>query len=153
MDLSRQQIDLEACPQTLLLLLLLLPRQLFFQRTGSFDSSSVAIGSALSSYNWKSSLAEQKLASEDSHASLERSFALLESLGHLSGLRVNREKTEVLWIGSKKGSNQIICPEKNLKWAHGKVKALGVWFCTDQNEGMTLNYEDKVQKVKGILNN
>ena len=44
-------------------------------------------------------------------------------------------------------------PGKNLKWADGKVKALGVWFCTDQNEGMTLNYEDKVHKVEGILNN
>ena len=40
-----------------------------------------------------------------------------------------------------------------MKWADGKVKALGVWFCTDQNEGMKRNYEDKVQKVEGILNN
>ena len=45
-------------------------------------------------------------------ASLERSFALLDSFGQLSGLRVNCGKTEVLWIGSKKGSNQIMCPEK-----------------------------------------
>ena len=82
-----------------------------------------------------------------------RSFALLDSFGQLSGLRVNCEKTEVLSIGSKKESNQIICPEKNLKWADGKVKALGVWFCTDQNEGMKRNYEDKVHKVEGILNN
>ena len=46
-----------------------------------------------------------------------------------------------------------MCPEKNLKWANGKVKALGVWFCTDQNEGMKMNYEDKVHKVEDILNN
>ena len=31
--------------------------------------------------------------------------------------------------------------------------AEGVWFCTDQNEGMKRNYEDKVHKVEGILNN
>jgi len=42
---------------------------------------------------------------------------------------------------------------KNLKWAESKVKALGVWFCTDQNEGMKMNYEDKVHKVEDILNN
>ena len=42
---------------------------------------------------------------DGSQASLERSFALLDSFGQLSGLRVNRGKTEVLWIGSKKGSN------------------------------------------------
>ena len=43
--------------------------------------------------------------------------------------------------------------KKNLKLADGKVKALGVWFCTDQNEGMKMNYEDKVHKVEDILNN
>ena len=59
---------------------------------------------------------------DDSQASLERSFALLDSFCQLSGLGVNCGKTEVLWIGSKKGSNQIMCPEKNLKWADGKVK-------------------------------
>ena len=89
---------------------------------------------------------------DGSQASLERSFALLDSFGQQSGLRVNCEKTEVLWIGSKKGSHQIMCPEKNLKWADGKVKALGVWFCTDQNEGMKMNYEDKAHKVEDILN-
>ena len=45
-----------------------------------------------------------------------------------------------------------MCPEKNLTWANGKVKALGVWFCTDQNLGMKMNYEEKVWKVEDILN-
>ena len=90
---------------------------------------------------------------DGSQASLERSFALLDSFGQLSGLRVNCRKTEVLWIGSKKGSNQIMCPQKNLKWADSKVKALSVWFCTNQNEEMKTNYEDKVHKVEDILNN
>ena len=35
----------------------------------------------------------------------------------------------------------------------GKVKALGVWFCTDQNEEMKMNYKDKVHKAEDILNN
>ena len=90
---------------------------------------------------------------DGSQASLERSFALLDSFGQLSGLRVNCGKTKVLWIGSKKGSNQIMCPQKNLKQADGKVKALGVWFCTDQNEEMKMNYVDKVHKDKDVLNN
>ena len=90
---------------------------------------------------------------DGSQASLERSFALLDNFGQLSGLRVNCGKTKVLWIGSKKGSNQIMSPKKNLKWADGKVKALGVWFYTDQNEEMKMNYEDKFHKVEDILNN
>ena len=90
---------------------------------------------------------------DGSQASLEGSFALLDSFGQLSGLRVNCGKTEVLWIGSKKGSNQIMSQKRNLKWADGKVKALGVWFCSDQNKEMKMNYEDKVTKVEDILNN
>ena len=85
--------------------------------------------------------------------SLERSFAILDKFGEVSGLRVNCEKTEALWIGSNKGSNQIICPDKNLKWAEGKVKALGVWFCIDCEESKKKNYEEKVHKVEDILNN
>ena len=40
-----------------------------------------------------------------------------------------------------------------MKWADGKAMSLGVWFRTDQNEGMKINYEDKVHKVEDILNN
>ena len=68
-------------------------------------------------------------------------------------MRVNCEKAEALWIGSKKGSNQIICSDKNLKSADGKVKALGVWFFIDCQESKKKNYEEKVHKVGDILNN
>lgn len=44
------------------------------------------------------------------------------------------------------------CPKK-LKWVGGKVKALGVRFCADKNEGMKMNYEHNVHKVEDILNN
>lgn len=40
--------------------------------------------------------------------------------------------------------------KKNLKQAEGKVGSLGVWFCTDQ--GMKMNFEDKVHDIQDILN-
>ena len=46
-----------------------------------------------------------------------------------------------------------MCSDKNLKWADGKVKALGVWFCIDRQESKKKNYEKKVHKVEDILNN
>ena len=85
--------------------------------------------------------------------SLQRSLYMLERFGEISGLRVNWEKTEVLWIGSFKGSKQIFCPEKNLTWANSKVKSLGVWFCVDQEEGPKKNYEEKALNVANALNN
>lgn len=59
-------------------------------------------------------------------------------------------------FGSAPGKGQIksiICSDKNLKWADGKVKALGVWFCIDFEDGMKTNYEEKVRKVEDILSN
>ena len=73
---------------------------------------------------------------DGSQKSLERSLYILERFGEISGLKVNCEKTEILWIGSLKRSNQILCPDKNLTWANGKVKALGVWFCVDHEESL-----------------
>ena len=90
---------------------------------------------------------------DGSQKSLQRSLYMLERFGEISGLRVNCEKTEVLWIGSLKGSNQILCPDKNLTWANGKVKALGVWFCVNQEESLKKNYEEKVRNVGKVLNN
>ena len=46
-----------------------------------------------------------------------------------------------------------ICSDKNLKWADGKVKVIGAWFCIDCEESKKKNYEEKVHKVEVILNN
>ena len=40
-----------------------------------------------------------------------------------------------------------------MKWVDGRVKALSVLFCTNQNEETKMNYEDKVHKVVDIFNN
>lgn len=87
--------------------------------------------------------------------SLEGSLDILEKFGEVSGLRVNCEKkTEALSFGSKKGSNQILYSDKNLKWTDSKVRALGVWFCINLEESKRKNYEEKrVHKVEEILNN
>lgn len=85
---------------------------------------------------------------DGSQASLQRFLALVDRFGQLSGIRVNFEKTEAFWIGSQKGSYHIRCPEKKIQWAEGKVKALRVWFCTDQNEGLRLNDENRIHNVR-----
>ena len=79
------------------------------------------------------------------------SLSLIEALGKISGLRLNDKKTEVLWIGSKTNSSQKFCPEMNFKWQKGKVKALAVWFATDQDTAISLNYNEKLTKVRSIL--
>jgi len=61
-----------------------------------------------------------------SQVSLERSFVLLDSFGQL------------VWIASQKGS-KLRAQKKTWNGQMVKFKALGVWVCTDQNEGMKMN--------------
>ena len=54
------------------------------------------------------------------------SLRLLDLFGKASGLRLNCNKTEVLWIVCKANCDVKLCPEKNFKWPKEMVKALGV---------------------------
>ena len=57
--------------------------------------------------------------------SIKKSFTSalldLELFGEISGLRLNSEKTEILWIGACAGRQDKLCPEKDLKWVTNKL--------------------------------
>ena len=61
-------------------------------------------------------------------------------------------KTEALWIGSFKNRTDRLEINKNIKWTFRKVKALGVWFSTSEEESAMLNYQGKKEKILKILN-
>ena len=68
---------------------------------------------------------------DGSKKSLEASLNVLDRFGDVSGLRLNDKKTEALWIGSNTANDQIVIPERNLKWPKNKVKTLGVWISVE----------------------
>ena len=84
--------------------------------------------------------------------SIDRSFLLLDIFAKLSGLKVNYEKTEALWIGSFKNRTDKLAIKQNIKWTFRKVKSLGVWFSTSVEEAAMLNYQEKKEKISKILN-
>ena len=57
-------------------------------------------------------------------------FDLLNSFEYISGLQINYTKTEGMWIGSSKNSND---KPFGIKWPDEPVKALGVYFTYDQH--------------------
>jgi len=82
--------------------------------------------------------------------------ALLEVIGKFSktsGLRLNNKKTEVLWIGSKARSSELLCPEKDFKWQEFKNKTLGDWLSIEPELTMILNFKENIEKVQNILKN
>jgi len=79
-------------------------------------------------------------------SSIERSFLLLNIFAKLSGLKVNYEKTEELWIGSFKNRTDKLEKKQNIKWSSRKIKALGVCFSVSKEEAVMLNYQEKKEK-------
>ena len=88
---------------------------------------------------------------DDTKPSIERSFLLLDIFAKLSGLKVNYEKTEALWIGSFKNRTDKLAIKQNIKWTFPKVKSLGVWFSTSVEEAGMLNYQEKKRKNPKLL--
>ena len=88
---------------------------------------------------------------DGSEESFLESVILIETFGNISGLRLNIKKTEALWIGSKKDCDLKLLPEKDFKWPKKKVKALGVWLSTDPSIIISLNYKEKIEKIRSIL--
>ena len=84
-------------------------------------------------------------------ASVERFFQLFNVFAKLSGLKVNYEKMEALWIGCFKNQTDRI-EIKNIKWTFRKVKPLRVWFSTSEEEAAMLNHQEKNRKISKILN-
>ena len=86
---------------------------------------------------------------DGSKKSLQACLTLFQEFALISGLSVNSDKTEALWIGSLVGSSPV-CPEYGLKWATSKVRALGIWFCIDSSEAVAINYREKKKKIEEI---
>ena len=88
---------------------------------------------------------------DGSDESLCSSLATLDDFSKVSGLRLNDKKTEALWIGASIGNDKILLPGKELKWPKDKVKSLGIWISTNPELSASLNYNEKLEKVKEIL--
>ena len=87
---------------------------------------------------------------DGSQSSFSRTLYLFDAFGSMSGLKVNYDKTESLWIGSSKNSNSILFSNKQITWAKGKVYALGVWFSTLEEKAFYINFSEKIERIKSI---
>lgn len=64
---------------------------------------------------------------------------------------MNSSKTKAIWIGSKKYSDQVICPDFKLLWSHSNFKLLGIEFSLDMNSIVEINVAKKIKEVSAIL--
>ena len=66
-----------------------------------------------------------------------------------AGLRVNLDKIEAIWLGSRRSCHEQLLPDKLLSWnVSGKFKLLGVTFNLSESDKTLGNFTEKVQRVK-----
>jgi hypothetical protein len=65
----------------------------------------------------------------DDQNCLEQALNIFDCFSVCAGLRVNLDKTEAIWVGSRLGSDKKLLPKKHLVWnTSGKFKLLGIHF-------------------------
>ena len=95
---------------------------------------------------------DTSLTLNGSEKSLKETFKTLETFRKISGLKVNLDKTKVVWMGSKKHSQDKLCPNLNLEWCDGQFDSLGVTFSVDLDNMIDLNYAKVKVEITKLIN-
>lgn len=71
---------------------------------------------------------------------------IMQTYHSLSGLKINLNKTEAIWIGSKRNHKPGTLP---VKWSKGDFFTLGIWFDSeDENNAINKNLKTKLEDLK-----
>ena len=76
-------------------------------------------------------------------------FKKLDWFRLCSGLKLNKSKTEALWLGSNKSRTDT---PFGIHWPKDYVNALGICFTTDQNISYSKNLESRLFSLEKCLN-
>ena len=77
---------------------------------------------------------------------------IIETFGTYSGLKMNKNKSELIWLGRKKHTKEILCKNSTLSWGKTDFKLLGITFSTNLEEIPTKNYEPLLKKISQVIN-
>ncbi len=80
--------------------------------------------------------------------SLYETLNLLHLFSLCSGLQLNRDKSEALWIGASSNFRHKPC---GLKWTSDPVKCLGIYIGQDVDKALEKNYAEKLKKIENLL--
>ena len=88
---------------------------------------------------------------DGSKRSLLAAMNTLEIFGSISGLKLNTEKTKLVWLGKKRHSQDKIETNYKLEWNVTEFRLLGLTFCVDLGNMPSLNFDPLIPKITKIL--
>ena len=83
--------------------------------------------------------------------SLTSALHLLDQFSKYSGLNPNLQKTSCVWLGSKTGSEEVLCTDHNLSWTNEPFVLLGIKFSTNIQDIPDINFGDRLGEIKKII--
>ena len=88
---------------------------------------------------------------DGSEKSLQATLNILKIYGNLSGLKINTEKTKLIWIGSMKKSPSKLKVNQEMCWGETKFSLLGIHFLVNLNDIPHINFDIAMTKVETEL--
>ena len=88
---------------------------------------------------------------DGSKRSFEQAIHIIKKFADISGLKMNYDKTQVVWIGSKKHSDVRYMRDMNFCWDPGIFKVLGVNFSLETDQICSINFTPKLEEIKNTL--
>ncbi len=82
--------------------------------------------------------------------SLEEAIKLLENFSLCSGLKLNKEKTEAIQLGLMFVDHTQ--PKLDIKLVDHPIKSLGLWVGKDLTLSINKNLDEKMKKIKNLIN-
>ena len=88
---------------------------------------------------------------DGSSTSLNETLNVLSSYAKYSGLKINFDKTSVVWIGKKKYSTDTIKTRWKLSLGKSNFKLLGIHFNVELHTMLEINYKEKLSNMKNLI--
>lgn len=82
---------------------------------------------------------------------LRTCLTIIQSFSHVSGLKINIEKTSAVWFGAMENANLRLCQDIGLQWAES-FKLLGMYF-DNKLDNLQVNADKSLESIKSTLNN
>ena len=80
---------------------------------------------------------------------IENCLKTIQLFGNVSGLKLNIEKTEGLWLGKGRNRGDNFA---GVNWEKDSIKALGVFFGYNEQDIEEKNWRNKIETIKKLLN-
>ena len=137
----------QGCPLSALLFLLvveILGNQI---RKNTDDGLEVKLKNE-SKYIQLTQLADDTTVFLKNEQAIKNCLKVIKEFGRVTGLKLNMEKTEGLWLGKGKNRGDNFA---DINWKKDKIKALGVFFGYNSQDIEQQNWRCKVETIKKIL--